>query len=82
MCRVDRTRDDDYVDDDDDDEAVTVTHLQSIAGSRQRQWQRQCGGRGYSCKQMTFGPLCRRPRLGLSMAMSANVIKTAFCSVN
>lgn len=34
MCRVDRTRHDDYVDDDDDDEAVTVTHLQSIAGSR------------------------------------------------
>lgn len=82
MCRVDRTRDDDYVDDDDDDddEAATVTHLQSIAGSRQGQ--RQCGGRGCSCKQMTFGPLCRRPRLGLSMAMSANVIKTAFCSVN
>lgn len=44
MCRVDRTPDDDYVDDDDDDEAATVTHLQSIAGSRQRQ--RQCGGRG------------------------------------
>lgn len=47
MCRVDRTRDDDYVDDDDDDdEAATVTHLQSIAGSRQGQRQRQCGGGG------------------------------------